>query len=160
MELSQFLIQAKQNIYASKEESGVTFLDDGTKETIYTGDRFHYRDRSFGFNPFIGEQLVWEAGRLIWGMNYFGKAIEEMVPASQVYTFLQQALYMARPDRPYRGPEYFRAGPFSYVDKSHGVLDDFTGEEVIYFRDQQVYHLVYHGGRIDALEKSDRIDRI
>ncbi len=148
MELSQFLIQAKLHTCANQVERGVTFLEDGSKELEYTHDLFRYRDRSYGFNPFLGEELVWEAGSLIWGMNYFGKVIEEIVPVSQVYSFLQQALCMARPDRPYRGPEYFRAGLFTYVDKSHGVLDAFTGEEVIYFRDQQVYHLVYHGGMI------------
>ncbi len=148
MELSRFLIQAKLQSCADQTVSGVTIFEDTRKEMEYTFDRFRYLDRWLGFNPFLGEELVWETGRLVWGMNYYGKALEELVPASQVFSFLKQALGMVRPDRPYRGLEYFRAGPFTYVDKSHGVLDAFTGEEVIYYRDQQVYHLVYHGGRI------------
>jgi hypothetical protein len=148
MELTKFLIEAKLHTYASTRESVENLLEDGSKELTFIQGQLRYRDRFFGVNPLIGEELVWEAGRLIWGMNYFGNALEETVPASQIYNFLQQALRMIRPERPFRGPEFFRAGPFTYVDKSHGVLDAFSGEEVIYFRDQQVYHLVYHGGRM------------
>jgi hypothetical protein len=160
MELSQFIIEAKLRTCAGQIESGVALLEESSKEMVYTRDQFRYQNRYYGYNPLIGEELVWELGRLIWGMNYFGKTDEEIVPASQVYSFLQQALCMVRPDRPYRGPEFFRAGPFTYVDKSQGGLDAFRGEEVIYFRDHQVYHLVYHGGRIAALERPDRIDKI
>ena len=148
MELNNFLVQAKLNTYASGDGNAEILLEDGSKELIYVLGQLRYRDRYFGANPFIGEELVWEADRLIWGMNYFGQTIEEIVPASQVYNFLQQALRQVRPERPFRGPEFFRAGPYTYVDKSHGVLDAFNGEEVIYFRDQEVYHLVYHGGRM------------
>ena len=148
MELNNFLVQAKLNTYASGDGNAEILLEDGSKELIYVLGQLRYRDRYFGANPFIGEELVWEADRLIWGMNYFGQTIEEIVPASQVYNFLQQALRQVRPERPFRGPEFLRAGSFTYIDKSLGDLDAFNGEEVIYFRDQEVYHLVYHGGRM------------
>jgi hypothetical protein len=148
MELSHFLIQAKLSTYANEAGAIENVLEDGFKELEYTEEQYRYRDRYFGSNPFIGEELVWENGRLVWGMNYFGKALEDAIPVSQVYSFLKQALRLAHPDRPFRGPDYFRAGSFTYVDKSNGTVDAFTGEEMIYFRDQQVYCLVYHGGRI------------
>jgi hypothetical protein len=151
MELNQFLIHAKLHTYASMGEETQNLLEDGSRELVFIQGQFRYRDRYSGLNPFIGEELVWEDGRLIWGMNYYGKALEEFVPASQIYSFLRQAILMVRPERPYRGPEFFRAGHFTYVDKSQGELDNFTGEEIIFFRDQQVYHLVYHGGGLTNL---------
>jgi hypothetical protein len=150
MELSRFLNQARLHTYAGGGENGAILWVDGSRELRFALDRFLYRDVYIGYNPFMGEELVWEAGFLRWGMNYFGKVLEETVPASQVYNFLQQALRQAPPDGPCRGPEFFRAGSFTYVDKCHGELDDFTGEEVIYFREQQVYSLIYHGGRLSA----------
>ncbi len=146
MQLRQFLIQAKQNTVII--ENLRTRLEDGSIEQVYTEERFRYRSRSYGVNPFIGEELVWEDGILTWGMNYYGSVQEELIPPSQVFNFLSQAQQMARPERPYRGPEFFRAGQFTYIDKSQGDLDGFSGEEIIYFRDQQVYRLIYHGGKI------------
>jgi hypothetical protein len=150
MELSQFLIQAKQSIYAgaSRREEGAS--EGGGQELEYIQDEFHYLERNAGINPFAGEVLVWKDERLYWAMNYYGNADDQVVPVAQIYRFLQQALLLARPDSPYRGPEYFRAGSFTYIDKNQGTLEAFTGEEFIYFRDQQVYHLIYHGGRIAA----------
>ena len=150
MELSQFLNQARRQAYADEEQNGAVLRDDGSKELCFSLDSFLYRDRWMGINPFMGEELVWQAGILVWGMNYFGKVLDETVPASQVDRFLEQVLRQALTDGPCRGPEYFRAGAFTYVDKCHGGLEDFTGEELIYFRDQQVYTLVYHGGSLSA----------
>jgi hypothetical protein len=148
MELSQFLIQAKLHTYASAREGADNLGEGGSYELAYILDHLCYRHRYFGFNPFIGEELIWQDERLIWGMNYYGKVTQETIPPSQVYSFLRQALHLVRADRPFRGPDYFRAGSFTYVDKSNGVLDAFTGDETIYYRDQQVYHLDYHGGRV------------
>jgi hypothetical protein len=148
MDISQFLVEVRLNVYTGEGDEEGVILEDGCRELAYSLNEFSYRDRSMGFNPFIGEELVWQAGRLYWGMNYFGKVISENVPSSQVLNFLKQAIRQVHSRRPFRGPDYFRAGSFTYVDTSHRVLDSFTGEEVIYFRDQQVYRLVYHGGRL------------
>jgi hypothetical protein len=148
MELSQFLIQAKLHTYARPREGADNPGEDGSYELAYIQENLCYRSRYFGFNPFIGGELVWQDERLIWGMNYYGNVAQETVPPTQVYSFLRQALRLVRADRPFRGPDYFRAGSFTYVDRSYGVLDAFTGDETIYYRDQPVYHLVYHGGRV------------
>ncbi len=148
MNLNQFLIQAKLHTCVRISEGSESVQEDGRHELGYNQDEFRYRDYSSGINPFIGEVQVWQADRLVWAMNYYGKADGDIVPVNQINRFLQQALPLARPNRPFRGPDFFRAGPFTYIDKSEGRLEAFTGEEVIYFRDQQVYHLIYHGGRI------------
>ena len=61
--LSDFLVKAKINTYASGKE-----FDFEEKE-------FRYRDRYFGFNPFIGEEVVWQKKEIIWGMNYYGRIV-------------------------------------------------------------------------------------
>lgn len=55
MELQDFLVKAKINTYASSGEGGEKKLEDGGRELIFENGEYKYRDRYFGFNPFIGE---------------------------------------------------------------------------------------------------------
>jgi hypothetical protein len=51
-------------------------------------------------------------------------------------------------DRPFRGPNEYNEGDFLYQDQSNGNVDQFSGEEKIFFRDRLVYFLKYHGGKV------------
>lgn len=44
------------------------------------------------FNPFIGEENVWQNEKIVWGMNYYGRIISKTIPVKQIYQFLQEAL--------------------------------------------------------------------
>lgn len=55
-QLSKFLVKAKINTYASSGEGGERIFPDGSKE--FEEKEFKYRDRYFGFNPFIGEEIA------------------------------------------------------------------------------------------------------
>ena len=92
MKLEQFLVKAKINAYASEGEGGEETLADGSKELTFQEGGFRYRDRYFGFDPFIGEEIVWHGDRVIWAMNYYGTVFDEVVPADQVYRFLGKAM--------------------------------------------------------------------
>ena len=144
MELKQFLIKAKANSYASGRE-GVK-LADGSIELTFQENGFKYTDRYFGFNPFIGEEIIWQADRVIWGMNFYGRVFSEVVPAHQVYQFLQQALRQVKEERPFRGPDLFKEQDFEYRNESQGTIEEFVGVERIFYRGQEVYRLDYHGG--------------
>ncbi|MDI6721659.1 MAG: DUF5680 domain-containing protein, partial [Candidatus Aenigmarchaeota archaeon] len=87
MELSEFLVRAKLNTYASVGESGEKMLEDGSKELVFEENEFKYRDRYFGFNPFIGQEVVWRKGKVIWAMNYRGRIISGDVSPKYVYKF-------------------------------------------------------------------------
>ena len=148
MELNNFLVKAKTRTYASVGEGGEENLPDGGKELEYSEGNFLYRDRYYGFNPFIGEEVVFENGEVIWGMNYYGGVLGSQISAIEVYRFLQKAMKLVKEDRPYRGPSNYIEGEFEYVEKSEGSIERVIGSEIILFRGEEVYKLYYHGGKI------------
>lgn len=148
MELEQFLVKAKVSAYASGGEGGEEMLTDGSKELTFQEGEFKYRDRYFGWNPFVGEEVVWYGDEVIWAMNYYGTVFDETVPAGQVYAFLQKAMKQVGEDRPFRGPHSLKEGDYEYFDESQGSVERFTGVERILYRGQEIYRLNYHGGRI------------
>jgi hypothetical protein len=147
-EFVSFLLRAKLNTYATGGEGNEQNLEDGTHEMSYREGSFFYRDRYFGFNPFIGEEVVWENEKVIWAMNYYGMVMDESVSAGDVYPFLQKAMQRVGAERPFRGPDEYQEGDFVYKDASEGDISQFSGEEVIFFQHKQVYVLMYHGGKV------------
>jgi len=75
-----------------KEEINERVLEDGAKELTFKEDGFRYRDRYYGFNPFVGQEIVWKDNKIVWSMNYYGKIISEIVPPKEIYNFLKKAL--------------------------------------------------------------------
>jgi len=147
----EFLVNAKIKTYASEREGGEKVNPDGGKELNFSKGDFKYIDRYYGFNPFIGEEIVWFNDKFIWGMNYYGTVYNHVVSADiisvkQVYTFLQEAMRQVKKERPFRGPDNFKKGDFEYIDKSEGDVDNFKGSEIIFYKGQEVYRLDYHGG--------------
>jgi len=147
-QLSKFLVKAKINTYASSGEGGEKILPDGGKEFKFKERKFKYRDRYFGFNPFIGEEIVWQNEKIVWGMNYYGEIITKIFSAKDIYYFLQEALKRASEDKPFRGPDNFKKADFEYSNKTKGTVKKFQGEEIIFYKEQIVYKLSYHGGLI------------
>lgn len=148
MEFMTFLLKAKLKTYAAGGEGNEQNLEDGTREMSYRDGNFFYRDRYFGFDPFIGEEVIWENGKVVWAMNYYGMVTDESVSAGDVYHFLQKAMQHVSAERPFRGPDEYEEGDFLYKDASEGNLSQFSGEETIFFQNKQVYLLMYHGGKV------------
>jgi disulfide oxidoreductase YuzD len=147
-QLSKFLVKAKINTYASSGEEGERIFPDGGKEFEFEEREFKYRDRYFGFDPFIGEEIVWENEKVVWGMNYYGEIISEIISAKDIYQFLQEALKRLSEDKPFRGPNNFEKDNFEYINKAEGTVEKFQGEEIIFYKEQLVYKLSYNGGLI------------
>ncbi len=148
MTLSSFLVQAKVNTYAAAGEGGERLLADGCKELTFQQGDFAYRDRYFGSDPFVGEEVVWHGGRVVWAMNYYGAVLADDVPPDLVYRFLRRALSRVAEDRPFRGPRRLQEDGFEYRDGSQGTVECFTGVETILYRGREIYRLVYHGGAV------------
>lgn len=148
MELVEFLLEAKLHGYASVGERDETKLEGGGKRLSYRARSFLYQDTYYGNDPFIGEELVWQDGVALWGMNFYGLVLEVDIPSGDIYRFLQQAMRQVGPERPFRGPDNFRAGDWEYRDESRGNLERFSGEETILFQGRPIYRLTYHGGRL------------
>lgn len=47
---------------------------------------------------------------------------------------------------PYRGPEYYQAGEFTYRSKVSGKFNWFQGYEEIYWMNERIYECYFHGG--------------
>lgn len=151
-QLNKFLVKAKINTYASNREGGERLLPYGSKEFEFKEKELKYRDRYFGFNPFVGQEIVFQNRKIIWGMNYYGRVISKSIPPKQIYQFLQEALKKIPEDKPFRGPRIFKKDNFQYFNKIKGTIKKFEGAEQIFYQGKLVYSLIYHGGI--ALEKS------
>lgn len=147
-QLSKFLVKAKINTYASSGEREEENFSDGSKELEFKKKEFKYRDRYFGYNHFIGEEIVWQNKKVIWGMNYYGEIISEIIPAKQIYQFLQEALKKVTEDKPFRGPDNFKENGFKYINKAEGTVEKFEGHETIFYKGRLIYRLSYHGGAV------------
>lgn len=120
MKLEEFLVKAKLNTYANSGEGDEKKLEDGSRELVYEEVEYKYRDRYFGFNPFIGEEVVWKEGIVIWAMNYYGAILSNNISAKEVYEFLKKAMQQVKEGRPFRGPSKFKEGDF-YIQMKTNV---------------------------------------
>ena len=143
-----FIATAKRKTYASAGEGGERALADGGKEFMFKEGDYLYRDIYFGSNPFIGEEIIWFKNKAVWGMNYYGRVISKAVSIKEIYSFLKGALKKVTADNPSRGPEKYRYGDFTYINKFEGALNNFHGFEEIWYKDEIVYALEYQGGEI------------
>ncbi len=148
LELREFIVAAKTNSYAAKGESDDRILEDGAKEFVYLEGEFKYRDKYYGYNPFVGEEIVWHRNRIVWAMNFYGKVVSEALPVDQVYKFLRKALRSATVGEPFRGPAKLVESDLEYSNESSGGMDCFYGLELITLKGLSIYELRYHGGVI------------
>lgn len=170
-ELKNFIVRAKRATYAS----GLAPAGGERKASRnfpFTEGKFSYLDSSYGGLQFLGQEVVWEGDEPIWGMNYWGEALDTDVgrtlgrsDASDVATggglegglfdlmaFLKEALLLVTEDSPYRGPSKHRRryGEVEAVYRCNvtGDISGFEGDEAIVVEGRAVYHLFFHGGRI------------
>lgn len=93
---------------------------------------------------FSGEEAVWEAGNPIWAMNYSGRVISENFSSKH----LKAALMHPTAEFPYRGQPIYHEGDYTYVMDVQGDFDWFSGKEMIYYKAELVYDLLFHGGKV------------
>jgi hypothetical protein len=146
--LANFLVKAKINTYASVGEEREKIISGGSKELIFEEKNLKYKDCYFGHNPFIGEEIVWEDNKIIWGMNYYGQVISKTISSVKIYEFLKEALKTIKKSEPFRGAAKHRQEHFEYINKVHGNIKRFRGEEKIFYNNKLVYILTYQGGII------------
>ena len=62
--------------------------------------------------------------------------------------FLKEALALVNEQRPFRGPEIYTRGEYTYISKIIGDFSTFQGSEDIYYRSHKIYEALFHGGMI------------
>lgn len=148
LEFVPFLIRAKRATYASGAPPG-TSSRPGSFDLHYQEGAFLYIDTYLGSRDFIGEEAVWHKNIPIWGMNYHGVMLVKNIPEG-FSEILHTALSAVTAETPYRGPSELHIGRFCYRCTWQGDIERFTGNERIEHKDQVIYELVFHGGKINS----------
>jgi hypothetical protein len=151
-ELIAFLITAKLNTYASQGgAASVPPVLPGAHQLEFRQGEWFYRDIYYGMAFFIGQEMVYRAEQPFWSMVYAGGVLSAQPGAqemAEVYGFLQAAMRLVEPERPFRGPQRFRREDYEYRDESQGDVSSFWGVERITRQGMLVYELRYNGGLV------------
>ena len=149
--LYNFLIEAKKQTYANENVKKQKSSRNGSYDYEYSSNNMIYHDTYFGGTNFMGEEVVYEENDTpIWGMNYYGVTLNQLLSEEVVDKALRPALMQVGSDEtiPVRGPKEYTNGDYRYIFNVSGNLDYFEGEETIYKNDKKVYVLKCYGGTI------------
>lgn len=139
--LIEFRLEANVNTYAAyMNETASTRLD--SHDFSYSNGPYTYHDTYVGGEQFGGEEAVWLDGKAQYAMNYFGRVLGQQFSGD----FLKEALRNANYEMPYRGPEYYQSGEYTYKCSVAGDISWFQGYEEIYWNTEKVYECYFHGG--------------
>ena len=138
-----FLMRAKRATYAGKGAEAPSSRP-ASHDLAYQEGELAYIDTYLGGERFAGEEALWRDGTPIWSMNYVGRVTGEGFSGD----FLKAALLHVPADKPYRGPECYTEGDYTYRCESDGSFDWFHGSETISYRGQCIYECRFHGGSI------------
>lgn len=144
--LKEFLVRAKRSTYAGDGAISVSSRPN-SKDLHYSEGDLLYIDSYFGSADFIGEEVVFENGKPIWGMNYYGRMITDEIPQGFIKC-LKSALRSVSVENPFRGPELFEHDRFIYKCSWQGDISWCNGNESIYFDGIEIYRLYFHSGYI------------
>lgn len=151
-ELYEFLIEAKKQTYANASVEKVNPSRKGSYDYHYKNDKMIYHDTYFGGTKFMGEEVVYYGDDTpIWGMNYYGITIDELLSEEAMDKVLRPALMMVGEDMdviPVRGPKNYQNGEYEYNFSASGNLESFEGIETIHKGKTKIYELKCHGGII------------
>ena len=138
-----FLIRAKQATYAGKGAETASSRT-GSHDLVYRENNLMYYDTYLGGDKFAGEEALWISDVPYWSMNYVGRVTGSPFSGD----FLKEALLHVPEEMPYRGPEKYVNGDYTYSCSTEGDFDWFQGKETISWRGKQIYECFYHGGLI------------
>ena len=152
IDLYYFLIEAKKLTYANENVKKVSSSRDGSYDYEYKNENMVYHDTYFGGSRFMGEEVVYSQSESpIWGMNYYGVTLDEILSEEAIDKALRPALMLVGKDDsiiPVRGPREYKNDDYTYTFEVKGNLDYFEGVESIYKKDSKIYELKCHGGAI------------
>lgn len=74
--MDAFILPAKAACCVGHGAAAAASRIESNDLTLQDGD-LTYRDSYFGGMDFIGQEVVWQAARPIWAMNYFGRILRD-----------------------------------------------------------------------------------
>lgn len=142
-ELISFRLEANVKTYAAFMNE-VESSRPASHDFRYENGKYVYHDTYVGGEEFAGEEAIWKEGQAVYAMNYMGRVLSDGFSGN----FLKEALRAADKDMPYRGPELYQSGEYTYRCRVTGDFTWFQGYEEIYQGDIKVYECVFHGGSL------------
>jgi hypothetical protein len=150
-QFSEFLCNAKRSTYASIDDSSkVKSILRKSHQLEFREGPLFYRDIYFGGDYFVGMETVYFTDNPVWAMSYAGglNAGVDINLTPGFYEFLQEALRIIPAANPYRGPESYQTGNYTYTNRCIGILSRFSGIETITVDKVPLYQLHYSGGKL------------
>jgi len=148
-ELCKFLVEAKKSTYAAGDSALKVVNDDKSTTLVFESGDWKYHDNYFGGEPYGGREVVFLKGEPVYIMTYYGQVADSVSDINKVYGVLMDALRLISVNTPYRGPEKYNNGDFSYENSFTGEVDNFFGEESISENGKEIYKARYMGGFVD-----------
>lgn len=147
-ELAAFIVRAKAATYVGDGQH-VTPCRSGSHDLQFSDGAWAYLDSYFGGTDFIGEEVVYFAGKPVWAMNYYGRILrDDLLTAAQAGQMIKTSLSLMYREGRFLGGFEHMENDLTYVDSSEGNTDSFRGREFIRRAEEIAYELVYHGGLI------------
>ena len=133
-ELISFRLEANVKTYAAFMNE-VESSRPASHDFRYENGKYVYHDTYVGGEEFAGEEAIWKEGQAVYAMNYMGRVLSDGFSGN----FLKEALRAADKNMPYRGPELYQSGEYTYRCRVTGDFAWFQGYEEIYQGDIKVY---------------------
>ncbi|MGE5041425.1 MAG: DUF5680 domain-containing protein [Candidatus Levyibacteriota bacterium] len=143
--LRTFLLKANKEGYASGDNT-ISRGEDFSYVTNFEDGDVRLNDSWFGGEPFGGREVVFYKGKPYWMMVYYGS---DSGKAEGLIPFLRKALIQPEEEMPIRGPRKLEEGDFSYENSYRGDVQDFVGEEKIFYKGEEVFKTNYSGGLVN-----------
>lgn len=142
--LKDFLREARKNTYAANAvHADNPRLLASMQLEFQRGDYF-YRDIYFsGGKGLIGQEIIYQDSKPVWGMNYTGSAIGKLET-----NFLKESLFKLAGKCRLGGTFEYEKREFKYKDQGQGGFEEFSGKEEIFLSGKNIYKLNYQGGLI------------
>lgn len=147
--LNNFLTGSNNSGYATGKSSDWIKEKNGSTTIVNASGPWKLVDNFFGGEPYGGHVIVYHNQKPYWMMVYYGYVTDKELDHKDVYAFLKKALASPSGDSPYRGPKSFIEDGWEYKNSWEGSLERYNGEEIILFKDQEVYKAWYSGGLVD-----------
>jgi len=146
--LVDFILRAKQATYVGSGQKLLPYRLGSHDLQFHDGD-WAYHDSYVGDNDFLGEEVVYYRGHVVWGMNYFGRILQpEKITSAQAGNVIKHSLTKMYQAGRFLGGFTHSMNEYNYHDTNEGDPSYFTGKEWIEVGGEVVYALDYHGGLI------------
>jgi hypothetical protein len=147
-ELVSFIIHAKAATYVGGGQPAPSCRP-GSHDLRFEEGEWSYLDSYFGGRDFIGQEVVYRAGKPVWGMNYYGRILrDDLITPAQAGGVIKASLSRMYADGRFLGGFSHEHEGFVYTDGNEGAAAAFRGRETITRGGELAYELAYHGGLI------------